>query len=100
MTRDEIRATVLRLLADRAPEVDFAQLHPAPPGPPTARADRLDSMDYRNFLVSLHKELGVAVPEKDYPKLATLNACIDRLPGIPRMNPSKEHRDECRRETP
>ena len=74
MTRDEIRATVLRLLADRAPEVDFAQVHSD--GPLREQID-LDSMDYLNFLVALLKELGVAVPEKDYPKLATLNACID-----------------------
>lgn len=76
MTRDEIRATVLRLLADRAPEADLAQLHP---DRPLREQIDLDSMDYLNFLVALHKELGVSVPEKDYPKLATLNACIDYL---------------------
>ena len=76
MTRDDIRATVLRLLADRAPEVDFAKLHP---DRPLRDQIDLDSMDYLNFLVALHKELGVSVPEKDYPKLATLNACIDYL---------------------
>jgi acyl carrier protein len=74
MTRDDIRATVIRLLADRAPEVDFAQLNP---DRPLREQIDLDSMDYLNFLVALNKELGVAVPEKDYPKLATLNACID-----------------------
>ena len=74
MTRDDIRTTVLRLLADRAPEVDFAEV--SPDRPLRDQID-LDSMDYLNFLVALNKELGVAVPERDYPKLATLNACID-----------------------
>lgn len=74
MTRDDIRTSVLRLLADRAPEMDASQL----------RADRplrdqidLDSMDYLNFLIALHKEFGTTISEKDYPKLATLNGCID-----------------------
>ena len=76
MTRDDIRATVLRLLADRAPEVDFAQIDP---DRPLRDQIDLDSMDYLNFLVALHKELGVSIPEKDYAKLATVNAFIDYL---------------------
>lgn len=76
MTRDDIRAVVLRLLADRAPEIDFAQIRP---DRPLRDQIDLDSMDYLNFLVALHKELGISVPEKDYPKLATLNGCIDYL---------------------
>lgn len=76
MTRDEIRATVLRLLADRAPEVDFAAIDPAQP---LRDQIDLDSMDYLNFLIALHKELGISIPEKDYPKMTTLNGCIDYL---------------------
>lgn len=76
MTRDEIRAVVLRLLADRAPEVDFSTVEP---DRPLRDQVDLDSMDYLNFLIALHKELGVSIPEKDYPKLATLNGCIDYL---------------------
>lgn len=40
--------------------------------------DRLgiDSMDYLNFVIGLHKELNVEIPEADYPKLATLKGCI------------------------
>ena len=74
MTRDDIRATVLRLRADRAPEVDFSQIHP---DRPLRDQIDLDSMDYLNFLIALHKELGITIPDKDYPKLATLNGGVD-----------------------
>lgn len=76
MNRDDIRATVLRLLADRAPEMDPAQLRP---DRPLRDQIDLDSMDYLNFLIALHKELGTTIPEKDYPQLATLNGCVDYL---------------------
>jgi acyl carrier protein len=39
----------------------------------------LDSMDYLNFVIALHAALGVEIPEADYPKLATLEACVDYL---------------------
>ena len=32
-----------------------------------------------NFIIALHKQLGVAIPEKDYPRLATLRGCIEYL---------------------
>ena len=37
----------------------------------------IDSMDFLNFAIALDEELGVAVPEKDYPKLASLDGCAD-----------------------
>jgi acyl carrier protein len=76
MTPDEIRATVLRVLCRIAPEVDPAQLEPG-----VSLRDQLDidSMDYLNFMIGLHKELGIDIPEKDYPQLATLDSCIAYL---------------------
>lgn len=76
MTPTEIRDTVLRLLGNIAPEVDLTQLKPD-----VSFREQLDidSMDFLNFVVALHKELGVAIPEKDYPKLATLNGCVEYL---------------------
>ena len=35
----------------------------------------LDSMDFVNFLVAVDEALGVETPEKDYPKLATIDQC-------------------------
>jgi len=76
MTRDEIRAAVLRVLGDVAPEAHLATL--VPDVEIREQLD-LDSMDLLNVLVGLHAALGVDVPETDYPKLQTLDACVDYL---------------------
>lgn len=39
----------------------------------------LDSMDFLNFVISLHKTFGVDIPESDYPKYATLKGCVEHL---------------------
>ena len=39
----------------------------------------LDSMDFLNLLTALHKELQVNVPEQDYPKVSSLNGCVDYI---------------------
>ncbi|HUP33237.1 MAG TPA: phosphopantetheine-binding protein [Gaiellaceae bacterium] len=76
MTRDEVRAAILTALVEIAPEADPAAL----------RADvdlrdqlDIDSMDFLNFVIGLHELLGVDVPERDYPQLATLDGCVDYL---------------------
>jgi acyl carrier protein len=76
MTRDELRATVLRTLAEIAPEADLSTLKPD-----VSFRDQLDvdSMDLLNFVIALHVALHVAIPEADYPKLATLDGCVDYL---------------------
>ncbi len=76
MTREEIRATALRVLGEIAPEADLASL-----APDIGLRDQLDldSMDILNFVVGLHAALGVEIPESDYPKLATLDGCVDYL---------------------
>jgi acyl carrier protein len=79
MTKDEIRGTVLRVLGQIAPEADLSQLKPH-----LRIRDQLDidSMDLLNFVIGLHKELRIDIPEADYPKLATLDGCIDYLASI------------------
>jgi len=76
MSPDDIRNTVLRLLGQIAPEADLPALQPD-----VSFRDQLDidSIDFQNFVVALHKELHVDVPEKDYPRLATLNGCTQYL---------------------
>lgn len=76
MTRDEIRATVLRILGEIAPEADLTQLKPD-----VSFRDQLDidSMDFLNFVIALDEELDARIPESDYPKLSTLNACVELL---------------------
>jgi acyl carrier protein len=74
--RDELQATVLRVLGEIAPEADLASLRPD-----VGFRDQLDldSMDVLNFMVGLHAALGVEIPEADYPKLATLDGCVEYL---------------------
>jgi acyl carrier protein len=76
MTADKIREVVLRLLGAIAPEADLAHLRPD-----VSFRDQLDidSMDFLNFVLALHKELRVEIPEKDYPRLATLAGCVAYL---------------------
>jgi acyl carrier protein len=74
----ELRATILDALLSVAPDVDAAALDPA-------RKFReqfdFDSMDYLSFATALHARLGVDVPEADYPKLASLDGCVEYLAG-------------------
>jgi acyl carrier protein len=76
MTNDEIRASVLEVLARIAPELDPAEL-----APDANLRDQLDvdSMDFLNFVIGLHKAFGVEVPEADYRKLFTLDGCVNYL---------------------
>ncbi len=76
MTRDEIRSAVLRHLGRIAPEADLDHL-----GSTVALREELDldSVDYLNFILALHKDLKVDVPEADYARLGTLDSCVDYL---------------------
>jgi acyl carrier protein len=76
MTRDELRKKVLQSLQQIAPEADLSKLKPKAPF--RDQLD-LDSMDLLNFLVRLHEELGIDIPEREYGKLTTLDACVDYL---------------------
>lgn len=79
MTKDETREVVLRVLGRIAPEADLSQLKPK-----LRIRDQLDidSMDLLNFVIGIHKELHVDIPEADYPKLATLDGCLGYLASL------------------
>jgi acyl carrier protein len=76
MTKNDIKEIVHRVLGQIAPEADLSQIKPN-----LRIRDQLDidSMDLLNWVIGLHKELKVDIPEADYPKLATLDGCIDYL---------------------
>jgi acyl carrier protein len=76
MNEGEIRETVLRVLSGIAPEVDLNSVDPA--GDLREQMD-IDSVDFLNFAIGLHKDLGVEIPDADVPKLATLNGCVSYL---------------------
>ena len=69
MNHDDARALLARLLARIAPEVDLA----AEPDATALQDDLgLDSMDILNLMTALHDETGIEVPERDYPRVATI----------------------------
>jgi len=76
MTSDEIGETVLRILGEIAPEADLDRIEPN-----VDLRDQLDidSMDFLNFVIGIHRELGVDIPEADYSRLATLDAIVEYL---------------------
>ncbi len=66
----DIRERVIAIIRTIAPEVEEGEL----------RADRplrdqvdLDSMDWLNVILGVHRDLGVDIPEADYGKLRTLD---------------------------
>ena len=76
MNEEEIRARVVKTLSGIVPELDPGTLKPG-----KSLRDQLDidSMDFLNFLIALHQEFGVDVPEADAPKLGTIDACAAYL---------------------
>ena len=73
---ESLRAIVLEALTAVAPDVDPSVLEPALP---FREQFDFDSMDHLNFVVGLHRALGVDVPEPDYPQLASLDGCVRYL---------------------
>lgn len=76
MKREEIQATVLRLLGKIAPEADLASLQE---GAALREELEIDSMDFLNFAIALHDALGIDIPEADYEHLASIRGCVDYL---------------------
>jgi len=72
-TRQEIRREVLSVLTTIAPEVEADDILDN-----VLLRDQvdLDSMDWLNFLLGIHKRLHVEIPESDYAKLRTLNDVV------------------------
>lgn len=76
MNREELRSLILRTLGTIAPEADLAQLKAN-----VSLREQLDidSMDFLNFVIALHEELKLEIPERDYAKLMTLDGCTNYL---------------------
>lgn len=76
MTESEIRAVVLQVLGNIAPEADLSKLNSQ-----QRIRDQLDidSMDFLNFVIGLHDALLVDIPERDYGLMATLDGCVSYL---------------------
>ena len=78
MTRDDARSLLARLLHGIAPEIDL-----------TGSSDDvllqeeldLDSMDFLNLVTALHDATGIDVPERDYPRLASIGGFVAYVTG-------------------
>jgi acyl carrier protein len=76
MTNDQIQETVLRILREIAPEADPALIEP---DVDVREQLDIDSMDFLNFVIGVHHELQVEIPEADYPQLVTLDGLVRYL---------------------
>ena len=76
MNEKELKATVLNALASVVPELDEAHL--APEKNFREQLD-IDSMDFLNFVIAVHRRLAVDIPELDYPKLITFDGAMAYL---------------------
>ena len=89
MNQAELRAAVLAALGEVAPEIDLARLD----GGTDLREElEIDSMDFLNLAIGVHKATGVEVPEADYPQLRSVDAWVaylaQRLGGAPGPQPA------------
>ena len=76
MNEQQLRKVVIGAVTDVAPEID-----PAGIDADTALADQLDidSMDFLNIIVAINEQTGIEIPERDYPRLSTLNDAVAYL---------------------
>ena len=76
MTNDELSDLVKQTLFDVAPDLEGEEI-----APDETFADQfeIDSMDFLNFIIGLHKATGVDIPESDYSNLVTLSGATSYL---------------------
>ncbi len=72
-TKEDTRGVVLSVLTTIAPEVDADDITDD-----DLLRDQvdLDSMDWLNFLLGIHKRFNVDIPESDYASLRTLSDVV------------------------
>ena len=80
MTKEQIRATILEIIAQIIPDEDLSNLKG---DIPIREQVELDSMDFLDIIMELRKRYGIEVPESDYMQLATLDGSVAYLE--PRM---------------
>jgi len=76
LSEDEVRDLLARLLAEIAPEVDLAD---ADQDGQLQEELGLDSMDFLNLMIGIHRETGIEVPERDYPALSSVDGALRYL---------------------
>ncbi len=76
MEQIEVRTAILNIIKDIAMDEDTSNLK----DDVSLREQLdLDSMDFLDIVMELKKRYKIEVPQEDFPKLATLNSCVDYL---------------------
>ena len=90
MNERELRDVVIRALTEVAPEIDPAGIDPR-----TDLAEQLDidSMDFLNVVVFVHRQTGIEIPERDYPKLSTLDDAVAYLAAAQQQRAARSQSD-------
>jgi len=76
MKPTDIRQLLFEELGNLAPEADLGTV---PPDADLREALDLDSMDFLNLVMALHKRLAIEIPERDYAELRTIDDAIAYL---------------------
>ena len=72
MNEQEIHDVMIRALTEVAPDIDPATIDP---GLDLAELE-IDSIDFLNLVIAVHEKTGIDIPERDYPKLSTINDAV------------------------
>lgn len=78
MNETDIRQIVAAALEEVAPGSDVDEIDP---DEDFVYELDVDSMDFLNFVIAVHEKTGVEIPERDYPKLSSLNKAVAYLQG-------------------
>ena len=76
MTPQQLEELVKRKLYEVAPDLEGEAIDP------NLRFNEqfeFDSMDFLNLVAGLHRDTGLDLPEKDYPRLMTLASAVEYL---------------------
>ena len=76
MTPAEIRAEIVEILSDIAPDDDLTKIQDAKP---FREQLALDSMDFLDIVMELRKRHRVQIPEDDYLQLASMASTVKYL---------------------
>jgi acyl carrier protein len=74
MNRDEVKAEVKDIFHHIAPDIEFDELDLSRP---LRDQVEIDSLDFYNVLVQIHKRLGVNVPDSVLLELNNLDGLLD-----------------------
>jgi acyl carrier protein len=83
MDTTNIRQIILNIIADIMPDAhadsSTQSLEQLKDDVPLREQLDLDSMDFLDIVLELRKKFHLDIPEADYPKLETLQSCIEYL---------------------